>query len=340
MKTVLIVFTVILKGAGWMLLGVLTLLILVLLIILFVPIRYRISFSNTETVQGKAAATWLVHLFQAEAVLEEKKFRFSYRILWIRKRIGQEKPDGTAAEGERKREKKTAEGTAAEKIKTGAGAEETTAQQEKNGARTADGTTAQKEKNEAEAEGTRQEARTESGKAQEDRAREETKKEEPRAGERGEKGSRFIERAERLKARVLQIYAKAEAAREKGVSLVRRVVEYPGRAAITRRICGVLRYLIEHLRPRRLRLAVRFGFEDPSLTGQCMAAYGILSALYGGEIKGYRIEAEPDFESRRLEAVLDANGRIALYVILAAAFRLLKDRKIRKLIQDIKHRGG
>lgn len=62
----------ILKVIGWILLGVLGLLIGVLLLVLFVPVRYRFAVSKYETVRGQIRITWLLHMFSAAFTYEEE----------------------------------------------------------------------------------------------------------------------------------------------------------------------------------------------------------------------------------------------------------------------------
>lgn len=89
-----------------------------------------------------------------------------------------------------------------------------------------------------------------------------------------------------------------------------------------------LRYLWKKSRPRRIEGELKFGFEDPSLTGMCM---GALSVLYAWYPKKFRLL--PDFEQEILEGRLLIKGRIRLYTAALILLRVWFNQDIRHMYE-------
>lgn len=89
--------------------------------------------------------------------------------------------------------------------------------------------------------------------------------------------------------------------------------------------------LAGHLRPRRIKGFVRFGFEDPYRTGQVLAVLGILYPFYGENVEIY-----PDFEKKILEGDLYIKGHIRMVNLVVLLWHLFFNRYIRKTYKDYK----
>ena len=89
--------------------------------------------------------------------------------------------------------------------------------------------------------------------------------------------------------------------------------------------------LARHLRPRRIRGFVRFGFEDPYRTGQVLAGLSILYPFYGEHVEIY-----PDFEQKILEGDLYVKGHIRMVHLASLLWRLFFNRYVRKTYRDYK----
>ena len=87
-----------------------------------------------------------------------------------------------------------------------------------------------------------------------------------------------------------------------------------------------LKFLWKHSRPRKTDLTLRFGFEDPSWTGQCMGVLSILNVWYPG-----RIFLKPEFEQEIFEGTLYIKGHMMLAVPLLSIFRLWRDENVMKM---------
>ena len=89
--------------------------------------------------------------------------------------------------------------------------------------------------------------------------------------------------------------------------------------------------LLKHIGPRKVYLKGRFGFDDPSLTGQIT---GILSLLPLAYREG--ISVTPDFEEACLEGEFSVRGCIRVASLLALALKIWFDDNFRKAYQKWK----
>lgn len=91
-------------------------------------------------------------------------------------------------------------------------------------------------------------------------------------------------------------------------------------------------YLWNKAKPRRIALNGVVGFEDPSLTGKCMAVLGMLLPVFGE----YDIEIQPEFEEQILVLNLDITGKLYLRQILMSVFRIVRDKGNRRTFKVLK----
>ncbi|MDO4261662.1 MAG: hypothetical protein Q4C82_06255 [Eubacteriales bacterium] len=87
-----------------------------------------------------------------------------------------------------------------------------------------------------------------------------------------------------------------------------------------------LRFLWKRSRPRRADGRLRFGFDDPSLTGQCMGLLAALSAWYPGSL-----DLEPEFDQTVFEGELLIKGYVQMYAPALSAFRIWRDPDVRSM---------
>ncbi len=91
------------------------------------------------------------------------------------------------------------------------------------------------------------------------------------------------------------------------------------------------KYLVRHLKPSKADVYLHFGTDDPSLTGEILAALSVVYPFYG-----YKLEVVPDFEQVCFEGNVFIKGKIQCYVMLLTAWRAYKNKYIRKMIGKIK----
>ena len=85
------------------------------------------------------------------------------------------------------------------------------------------------------------------------------------------------------------------------------------------------------LKPKKLRVRLHYGFEDPYHTGQVLALCGMLYAFIGEDM-----DLEPDFEKRVLEGDVYVKGRLRAVHMAVFAAKLLLDQNIRSTYHDIR----
>lgn len=88
--------------------------------------------------------------------------------------------------------------------------------------------------------------------------------------------------------------------------------------------------ILKHILPRKLNGWLRFGFDDPSLTGKITAAASIFYPKYR---KSFTLE--PDFQEKCLEGDCSGKGLIRLGYLLWVLITLLLKKEIRKVIKFI-----
>ena len=127
----------------------------------------------------------------------------------------------------------------------------------------------------------------------------------------GAKISAFIGKIKKLFARVREIL---DFIRSEPFSRGARVLKKEGLA------------LLKHVKPRRIHGRVAFGFDDPSATGRML---GILGICY--PILPPKLQIEPDFTEKKLEADLQIRGHFFGIVLLVRALKILFNKDVRAL---------
>jgi len=81
-----------------------------------------------------------------------------------------------------------------------------------------------------------------------------------------------------------------------------------------------------NLQPRRWRVYLHIGMDDPATMGNILGIWGALYPLHEG-----RVELESDFEQRVFEGEAYCRGRVTLYVFLWTAYIFFFDKNIKHL---------
>lgn len=94
--------------------------------------------------------------------------------------------------------------------------------------------------------------------------------------------------------------------------------------------------MLKHVLPQQISGKLRFGADDPSVTGQCLAAAGILLPWYRN-----RVEITPVFDEAVIEGELEIKGRIRLGTLMLRGIRVLLDKNFRvQLKRLLKYNAG
>lgn len=92
-------------------------------------------------------------------------------------------------------------------------------------------------------------------------------------------------------------------------------------------------YFLKKAAPKKVTGTVRFGFDDPALTGE---ALGVLGVIYGKLPKNLSIQ--PDFEQEILRGDVKLKGNFRMVTAAGIAFRIFRDQNIRKTMRHFKHK--
>lgn len=92
-------------------------------------------------------------------------------------------------------------------------------------------------------------------------------------------------------------------------------------------------YFLKKAAPKKVTGTVRFGFDDPALTGE---ALGILGMIYGKLPKDLSIQ--PDFEQEILRGDVRMKGSFQAVTAAGIALRLFRDQNLRKTIRHFKQK--
>ena len=91
--------------------------------------------------------------------------------------------------------------------------------------------------------------------------------------------------------------------------------------------------LWRHYRPRKATGYLQFGTGDPALTGELTGVLYLLLPAFS------EVQIEPDFNDPMLQTELELSGHIRACHLAATAWRLLRNKKLRRLIAKIRKKG-
>ena len=295
------ILLLILKMIGVIIAVILGILVLLVCVVIFTPVRYQLDAScdgalDSLKVTGKV--TWLLHLFRVDLIYEGRKLTWKIRAAW--KRIKSEPEDDSALKEEVKDcEKELEEELEKELEELGeSGVEEREKESE----------TSEKGK-----------------KASEKKSSQTTEK--SGLSEKTEKKHK----ADTIKCTIQKICDKIKLLSEKKEKIMEAVSDEVHKKAFIKTKNEVFK-LLRRWKPKKLKADIHYGFEDPCLTGQVLAG---LSVIY--PFVGEHLEVEPDFENKVLEGSLQVKGNIRMFPIVCLLWNLVWCREVRKTYFDIKN---
>lgn len=339
----------ILSILGILLVCVLGLAVLLLLLVLFFPVCYRVSGKkNTEEMTVNARAWWLFGLLRASFAYPEpgkilvKVLPFtvfdSGKTAGGKGKKSADSPDdraGKGGAGERQKEDaEAAGGQTPEKVREQA---ETAA-----GGRTSEDTTgkvreqaetAVGEQPPGETAGNRREQETTgSGESAEDTGEKDRERTETTGGgDSAENGKvSFFQKIGKIKYTIHSIYDKIKNIWE-NISYYIDLLREEETRLLFSHVLFRLGKVLKNIRPRRIRGQILFGTGSPDTTGYAYGVYGMLSPFLGD-----RLAVTPDFTRAVLEGDICIAGHITVFTILWNGLRVLLDRKLRRFIKKMK----
>lgn len=112
---------------------------------------------------------------------------------------------------------------------------------------------------------------------------------------------------------------------------VQQILEKPRTKRAISFTFGKVIKMLRHILPRKLKGYLIFGSGDPATTGKVLAVLGIVYAKTGP-----LIDITPNFEEKQLECDLEIRGKIQIIVLVVLAVQIILNKEVRQLIQDVK----
>ena len=324
------ILLLILKWIGIVLAVFLLLVLLLINLGLFVPVRYRADAScqnDIETLEAEFELSWMWKLFFLTACWKKGKADMKIRIGW--KYLFSEEKEGKSEEKievpeENDLQKEKEEQKFLKEQKESLPPEKTNRSLPENNVQE------QAEKRECHQE------KTESGIDKEEEEKESFTADRRKAGGRKkkplwdrmkEKISEWIESCKSFWRKILAMGRNFRGKKE-------QIESFLTDASHRRAFCSLkreVRRFLGHVSPKDVKIVGKIGLEDPYMTGQALAVLGILFPFLGENTV-----IVPDFENKVLEGSVHIEGKIHNFRMLAILWRLIKDRDVRKIIIDIK----
>ncbi|MBO4485237.1 MAG: hypothetical protein J5738_07615 [Lachnospiraceae bacterium] len=344
----------VLKIIGIVLLCILGLVLLILAALLFAPFRYEADIAGDlqeKALTGKAYVRWLLRIVSFKTdIRSPKDIRYTLRVFGIPVKRGtfageeeESTSEETAETGEDKTEDKT-EGSG--KTEEAAKPEMTEKPKEEGKTETAEKPEAEEkpesaekpaEKPEAAAESVSQDSAEETVTFSEEQSEEAS--DETEASEEAEEEKkpgirkRIQDKVDQLKAKGASLLDSVKALfellkRKKG--LLARYIRKKSTKRALKTAWVNAKWILLHIAPKKYSGALSFGMKDPSLTGGICALISPIYVQIADKLQLY-----PDFEGElKVGGHGYMKGRIRLWGILIRAWRLYRDKNIRKVIAE------
>lgn len=327
------ILLLILKWIGIVLAVFLLLVLLLINLGLFVPVRYRADAScqnDIETLEAEFELSWMWKLFFLTACWKKGKADMKIRIGW--KYLFSEEKEGKSEEKIEVPEEKEENDLQKEKEEQKFLKEqkESLPPEKTNRSLPENNVQEQAEKRECHQE------KTESGIDKEEEEKESFTADRRKAGGRKkkplwdrmkEKISEWIESCKSFWRKILAMRRNFRGKKE-------QIESFLTDASHRRAFCSLkreVRRFLGYVSPKDVKIVGKIGLEDPYMTGQALAVLGMLFPFLGENTV-----IVPDFENKVLEGSVHIEGKIHNFRMLAILWRLIKDRDVRKIIIDIK----
>lgn len=286
---------------GIVLLCIIAFLLVVLLAVLFAPIRYRLYVEKEdgwkkENIHIRADISWLAGIIRVKArffepqILKVKVLFFTVFDLFKEKK---EKRQSKKTLKRQKTDQKTEKSTVNEKPKVQNSAAEKVPPEEKAPAQDAEEETAGTE---------------ETGKS-----------------------PSLRERLEKIRYTICSIYDKIKAAKETA-GYYKELLQSEEFKSCLSFVTGKTGKLLRHILPKRIRGYLLFGTGQPDQTGYIL---GMISIIRG--MRGYdKFHIEADFERQIVEGKIQCKGRIRLATVGILALQIYQKKELKELISKWK----
>lgn len=300
-----------LKILGIILAVIIGIIVLLVCIVLFVPVRYEISAEfpgKLEDVSAKVRFSWLLRLVAGEAGYVKQEFYWKMRAAWF-----------TFSEDEEKSAESVKEEVEVE-IKDVADAVEEKVEEPQQKVEKSDST-----KKDEPQQGQPQKEKT----AKKEPEKEDSKKEKVSFFQKIKNKIKAF--WEKIKYTFSQICDKIKNVSEIKDKIADFLSDEPHKQAF-RKAKKEIKWIIRFLKPKKFKLNLHYGFEDPYQTGQVLA---VLSMIY--PFVGDNMSVQPDFENQIMEGELYIKGKLRMIYPAIYLIKLILDKNVRTTFIDVKN---
>lgn len=316
------IILVILKLIGILLAAVLLLLLLLCLLLLFVPLRYEIEGRRyPKILEGSVRVSWLLHLICLRATYQKGELSAGVRIFWVSKKLFpiEETPADCKQGTDRGQDDDETGGN--EEIQNVPEESEDAKKQDPKQEKIPLPKDISADKGGEEEQPGREEAKQPSGR----------KSFPVRIWEWIKQKLLGICRLLQKLFRGMRNLQRKAGAWKKQLSAWIELLGSDLFRGVIRRYRGYLFDLLGHIRLRKAKGKVHFGFEDPSLTGQLAGVlYLLLPASCG------KVQLLPDFQKTVLEGEVIGKGHIRLCHLARIGWKAFWDKELRRLIKKMR----
>lgn len=321
------IILLILKIIGIIIAVILGLAVALLLIVLFVPVRYVIDAGcHDKKLKAHVKVTWIMHIFRGAISYDEELF-YSIKALWF---------NVYSSDAESKKEKRSKKNTENNTKEKNTKNKHIDAIEDK-----ADNVVS-KDKQDGVDKAGLEEADCIQKKLSLEKSHDEVKESDEKSTieENGKlhtlvnkiknvyyKIKSFIRRAiDTVKAALNKSQAAADTIKHKYTEIRNKVTD-PENIELVRFLWTQIKAVMNIIKPAKYNINIRYGFEDSATTGWVAVR---LAVLYG--LMGMDVSIIPDFDNSIFEGDIYMKGRFNLYSFLIIGVRLYRNKSFRKLI--------
>lgn len=321
-------FLLILKIIGWILLAILGILVLLVCVVLFVPVRYELDGKcngTIDTLDVKFRFSFLLHFLAGTVCYTEGKPTWNLRIAWKRfvnqDTELQETPIKKSVESESSvNDAKDEEiNVPEEPIKNEESVSEESVSEESIAKETVSKETVS---NMGKSKATDRDTDRDTDKAT-DKAPDQTGKVKKTVSKKESVLDKIEYKYKKIRDKLREIARK----KEKVMGFLTNEIH---QAAFLKVIIELKRLLLR-LRPQKIMGEIEFGFDDPAWTGQVLAGISILYPYFAD-----CFQVIPDFEEKKLRGQLEIKGKISAKNFAALGLRVILDKNVRMTLRHIK----
>lgn len=311
------ILLLILKIIGIILLIIAGLLLLAVIIVLFVPVRYRILADYHGHFKGKLHVGWLFNLLRINMSYDkESDIRFKALFFTLYDSNKQQdsqvgnKPPKAEKKPKHKKEKNVFDEEKKENVyhehDSVAATESVTKKSETLVKKTI--------------------VKPETGSTQKTAKNRQRKKEESTDG----RIAALIDKAKNIFKKIKRKIVNAIKTKDKlkaKIDEIKTAIEDESNKEMVRFLLEQFKLLLHEIKPVKQDINIHYGCEDPYITGKILV---YASIFYG--FSGIDMNITPDFEQEIIEGSIYLKGRIRIYKLLLIAFRVYRNDRFRKLV--------